>query len=95
MAKLRNLKRDVDYLVSEIISDCYTCLVIHPEEKQDEIFGVISEVVDLRNSLIERANHPAEKHNARLVKKHYMQIRIDMFMQIEALFIKLSDILKK
>lgn len=95
MAKVRNLKRDIDYLVSEIISDCYTCLAIGHSEKTDEVFEVIAGAVEMRNNLFERANHPAEKNNRRLVKKHYAQLRLDMFMTVDALFVKLSEACKK
>lgn len=95
MAKIKNLKRDIDYLVSEIISDCYTCLAIGHSQKSDEVFEVIAGAVEMRNNLFDRVNHPAEKHNPRLVKKHYAQIRLDMFLAVDELFIKLSDACKK
>ena len=44
--------------------------------------------------MIHRANHPADKQNKSLVKKHYAQMRRDMMTRIDALFGKLSDICK-
>ena len=44
--------------------------------------------------MIQRSNHPADKQNKSLVKKHYAQMRRDMMTRIDALFGKLSDICK-
>ena len=54
----------------------------------------LREAVDFRNEMIQRANHPADKQNKSLVKKHYAQMRRDMMTRIDALFGKLSDICK-
>ena len=90
MASLRGIKNDSDYLVSEVISDCY----FNDQSKREGIVAVIEEAVDFRNEMIQRANHPADKQNKSLVKKHYAQMRRDMMTRIDALFGKLSDICK-
>jgi hypothetical protein len=90
MASLRMLKKDVDYLVEEVVTDAYLSLYFHPE-RRDEVVKIMEDVVSLRNSLIDRANRPAEKHNASLVRKHYAQLRRDMFEGVDALFVRLSD----
>ena len=94
MASLRGIKNDIDYLVSEVISDCYMALYFNDQSKREGIVAVIEEAVDFRNEMIQRANHPADKKNKSLVKKHYAQMRRDMMTRIDALFGKLSDICK-
>ncbi len=94
MASLRKLKKEIDYLVSEVISDAYTCLVIHPSKNRDEVISIIEEAVNVRNTLIDQVNHPDEKHNPRLIKKYYQTLRTKMFDEIDALFQKLSDLCK-
>ena len=94
MASLRGIKNDIDYLVSEVISDCYMALYFNDQSKREGIVAVIEEAVDFRNEMIQRANNPADKQNKSLVKKHYAQMRRDMMTRIDALFGKLSDICK-
>jgi hypothetical protein len=84
------LKKDIDYLVDEVVTDAYLSLYFHPERK-DEIVKIMEDVVTLRNSLIDKANHPVEKHNPSLVRKHYGQLRRDMFTGIDSLFVRLSE----
>jgi hypothetical protein len=84
------LKKDIDYLVDEVVTDAYLSLYFHPE-RRDEIVKIMEDVVALRNTLIDAANHPAEKHNPSLVSKHYAQVRRDMFGGIDSLFVRLSE----
>ncbi|MCD8173319.1 MAG: hypothetical protein LUD76_07675 [Alistipes sp.] len=91
MASLRKLKRDVDYVVTEILSDCYLTIEFHPEKK-DEVVAIMEKAVQLRNNLFQRANNPVEKNNASLVRKHYRQVWLDLFNEADELFSSLSAI---
>ena len=93
MASIRSIKKDIDYLVSEVISDCYLTIYFHPEKKQ-EVVSVMEEAVELRNSLFAQVK-PKEKHNPSLVKKHYAQMRRDLMTKVDGLFVKLSGISSK
>lgn len=94
MANLRTIKKDIDYLVNEVIYDCYMALYFH-ENKNEEIIGVMRDAADLRNELYEMVNNPAEKRNRSLVKKHYAFVRTEMYSRIEGLFDKLSRIVNE
>lgn len=94
MASIRRLKKDVDYLVSEVVSDCCTSILINKNIKKEDVLSIIEEAIDLRNSLFDRINNPAEKDNKQLVKKHYYLIRENLFDSIDSFFVKLSDICK-
>ncbi len=94
MASVRMIKKDIDYLVSEVISDCYMTLYFHPG-KRDGVLAVMQQAVDLRNKLISAANNPAEKNNPSLVKKHYAHIRRELMQTIDELFSKLSEVCKQ
>ena len=93
MASIRGIKNEIDYLVSEVISDGYMALYFNVE-KRDAIVSVIEEAVAMRNNLYEKVNNPADKQNKSLVRKHYAQIRRDMISGTDDLFRKLSDICK-
>lgn len=94
MANKRDLKKDIDYLVYEVVSDCFTVMTVKPDEKGDEIAAIISDAVKLRNDLFARVNHPDGKENPSLVKKYYTAIRIDLIKGIDSLFERISDIAK-
>ena len=94
MASLRRVKKDIDYLVSEVVYDCYLALYFH-SERRDAIVAVMEEAVDTRNEFYEMANHPAEKHNKSLVKKHYAFLGNELMERIDGLFDKLSKVVNE
>lgn len=93
MANLRTLKKDIDYLVEEVLADCYLAIFFHPEKK-DQILAIIQEAVDMRNDLFHRVNNPPEKLNTHLNRKHYGLVRREMLQKIDKLFSDLSSVSK-
>lgn len=91
MANLRGIKKDIDYLVNEVVYDCYLALHFHGD-KSEAIIGVMQDAVEFRNEMYKMVNNPAEKKNPSLVKKHYAFIRTEMIDKIEGLFDKLSKV---
>ncbi len=91
MANLRTIKKDIDYLVNEVVYDCYLSLCFH-NDKRDQIVDVMQEAVDFRNNLFEMVNNPADKHNKSLVKKHFAFVRAQMLEKTDELFETLSAV---
>ena len=86
MANLRDLKKEIDYRLEEIVFDCDMAICFQPS-KQEEAVGV-------RNALYVKVNNPAEPHNRSLVRKHYAALRSEMVAAYGELFEKLSAINK-
>ena len=93
MASVKSIKKDIDYLVSEVISDSYLTIYFHPEKKEKAV-EVMEAAVALRNQLVVKANNPAEKNNPHLVKRHYGQLRRELLEGVDGLFQKISEICK-
>lgn len=93
MASVRRLKKDVDYLVSEVVADCYTFAYFHPE-KQANVVDIINEAITLRNELYTRANNPDGKDNKKIVKAYYKAIWKELFEKVDGMFRKVSELSK-
>lgn len=91
MANLRQLKKEIDYILEEVVFDCDMAMCFQPS-KEKEIFEVMQEAVAVRNNLYAKAMNPAEPHNCSLVRKHYAALRAEMNDAFGALFEKLSAI---
>ena len=91
MANLRDLKKEIDYRLEEVVFDCDMAMCFQPS-KEKEIFEVMQEAVAVRNNLYAKAMNPAEPHNRSLVRKHYAALRAEMNDAFGALFEKLSAI---
>ncbi|MEG0602152.1 MAG: hypothetical protein RR980_05150 [Mucinivorans sp.] len=92
MAKLRTIKKDIAYLTGEVISNSYLALYFQGQGSEDKLTAIINQAIELHNSLIERANHPTEKKNARLVRKHYASLRSELASGVDGLFGEISTI---
>ena len=95
MASIRELKKDIDYLVYELISDCFTAMSVQSEKRSEELAKVVGDAVELRNNLFSRAKHIDGRENKRMVKDHYKNLRKDLVEGIDKLFDRLSKVNKK
>jgi hypothetical protein len=95
MASIKVLKKDIDYLIFEVISDCFVYAGLHPDNKTDEVSGIISGAVTLRNDLIARVNNPEGKDDPKVLKAHYKAVNTDLVAGVDKLFDQLSSLSKK
>lgn len=91
MASLRDLKKEIDYRLEELVFDCDMAICFQPS-KEKEIFDLMKAGVDLRNALYTKVSNPAEPHNRSLVRKHYAALRAEMDASFGELFEKLSEL---
>lgn len=90
MASLRDLKKDIDYMMYEVISDCFVYQGVHPDHKTEELQAIINDAVSLRNDLIARVNNPDGKDNPKIVKAYYQTVKKDLAVGADKLFSRLS-----
>lgn len=95
MASIRELKKDIDFLVFEVISDCFAYSSIHPDNKSDELSAIISDAVNFRNDLIARVNNPDGKDNPKILKAYYKTLEKDLLTGVDKLFDRLSALSTK
>ena len=88
MAKIRDLKNEVNYLIYEIIADCNTYMALHPENR-DKTMELVEEAVVLRNRLIQKINHP-EKVSSLYFKK----LKKELLEEADKIFEKLRKLIK-
>ncbi len=92
MASIRNLKKFVSYQTNELLDDCRLTLWFNPTAPQEKIIDIMIKGVDLHNELFDMINHPAEKHNRKLLKKHYQQVVAKQYAELDKLFEELSGV---
>jgi hypothetical protein len=95
MASVRELKKDIDFLIYEVISDCFVFSGLHPDTKADELSAIISDAIDFRNDLIARVNNPDGKDNPKIIKAYYKLLEKDLLTGVDKLFNRLSEMTKK
>ncbi len=95
MASVRELKKDIDYLVFEVISDCFVFSGVNPDNKSEELTVLISDAVNFRNDLIARVNNPDGKDNPKIIKAYYKAVQKDLLVGVDKLFTRLSELTAK
>lgn len=93
MASIRNIKKDIDYLVNEVVSDSFLCLQISTGKKKDEIIEVINQIAEKRNDLLSKINS-APKNNKE-TKAYFKTINNELIENIDGAFEKLSKLIEK
>jgi hypothetical protein len=66
MANIRNLKKDINYVTSELVVECFTYNFLFPEKSQDELAAIISDSVNMKAALIQQINVAKKGKNEEL-----------------------------
>jgi len=56
MANKRNIKKDINSVLGNVLEECYSEMLNNPGVKEKEINDIIDDAVDLADDLISRVN---------------------------------------
>ena len=90
MASIRRLKKDIDFFVEEVISDCCSYMYVYPNKKREEAIQIIQDAIALRNKLYGKVNNPQD--NPR--KEYYKAVNKELLEGVDALFQQISGLTK-
>ena len=90
MANLRSFKKDVIFLINEVISDCWVFMYLNREKNVDEAKKIVADAVELGDNIFEQINH-YPKDDA---KKHFKALNQKLLEGVDALFVRLSGLSK-
>ncbi|MBR5735274.1 MAG: hypothetical protein IKX60_00565 [Bacteroidales bacterium] len=103
---LRVLKKDIEFLMNDFVSDCLLYNDFSDGKKEEEVVGLIREGLALSDSLNARVNFPKKavanargvekfvRKEGKEVKAHYKDIQKDLYEGYDKLFEKLSALVK-
>lgn len=95
MASIKNLKKDIDSVMSLVISDCFMVIEQNSKVNREAVLDIISETLVEHRKLRIRAGYPDGKDNPALVKQHYKKLAADLLSTADESFKKLSAEVKK
>ena len=90
MANLRSFKKDVIFLVNEVISDCWVFMYLNRDKNVEEANKIVADAVELGDNIFEQINH-YPKDDA---KKHFKALNQKLLEGVDALFVRLSGLSK-
>ena len=88
---LRDIKKDIEYVLGAFIDDCSLFATINPKAADEDLAALFEESVNLYNDLKDKVNAKVEGGS----KAYFTLLRKEMLEKTDALYEKLSEIVKK
>lgn len=95
MATVRRLKKEIEFMSSQLIGDCIDFMETFGDKKDITVLSIIEEAVLLNNTMLDRACHADVKDDPKLVKLHYRQLKTDFIKGLDQAYGKLESMIKK
>jgi hypothetical protein len=94
MAKVKDLKREINDLTYEVVSDCFTYLLVNEKKNEEKVVKIITEAVNTRNDFIARVNR-LKKEKDTNKREGYRKIREELCSDMNKAFESLSKLSSK
>ena len=88
---LRDIKKDIDYVLSAFIEDCTVCAAVNPKSDDKVIAGLMEDAIDLYNELRDKVTAKIEGSK----KAYFNNLRKEILERTDALYTKLSEAVAK
>lgn len=95
MANIRDLKKDINNLCFEVISECVIFREYSSSLFYESLQEIIFEAVELRNNLIFRVNNPPVSEDKKALKAWYRSIVDDLYEKTITLIEELNSLPEK
>lgn len=93
MANKRELKKEIDRKSYEVVSDCMTHGLLHPEHKESSE-KIMKEALQLREDLLKRTNNYPQDTEVS-AGSYYRKIRQDLIKEAHEKLKELSKLVQK
>lgn len=95
MTTRRRLKKEIDYVISDLVLDCMTYTHLNNKPNDEDSLRIIQDTMNMRNRLREQVNHPEQKDNAQSKKSYYNQIAKTLMEGVNDGYGKLGKLIGK
>lgn len=89
MASVKNLKKDINYVLSDIIEECYLWQMLQEDDKKaDKAEKIIDEAITTFDTLIEKVNAKDVENK----KAHFKAVSSDLEKSSKELLAKIAKL---
>ncbi len=86
MASIKNLKKDINYVLGDIIEECYAWELMNPTEDKKKSEAVIDEAIVTFDALIDKIN----TKNIENKKAHFKGLQAELMSSANSLLEKVN-----
>ena len=87
---LRDVKKDIEYVLSAFVDDCYFLATCNPSVSDEGLSNLLDEAVELFNDPKDKVTVKPEGSK----KAYFNGLRKELLEKTDALYTKLSDVVK-
>lgn len=95
MASVKELKKDIDALMTLVLTDCFSVLEYNNKVNGEAVLAIAGDVISTHRALRIRAKHPDGKDNPKIVRSYYNVLIADALKEADAALERLSAEVKK
>ena len=88
MASIKNLKKDINYVLSDIIEECYVWQLVNSDKKANKAEKIIDEAIAVFDNLVAKINTKKVENK----KKHFAAINKELEKKASGLLAKLDKL---
>ncbi|WP_299162103.1 hypothetical protein [uncultured Tenacibaculum sp.] len=88
MASIKNLKKDINYTLGDIISICQVYAQLNPEADREKANAIVDEVIETFDGLIAKVN----AKNVENKKAHFKAVNADLEAKANALLEQVNNL---
>lgn len=92
MTSRRRLKKEIDYVVSDLILDCFTYTNLYQKPNDAEAMEIVQGTLIMRDELRDLANHPEKRAESESVKSFYDNIAATLIGGVDEGYTKLGKL---
>ncbi|MCB2195210.1 MAG: hypothetical protein KQH79_05085 [Bacteroidetes bacterium] len=76
MASCRDIKKDINFLANQMLTECFSFMEYSPVNNQENVLDILHDVEQLRRNLLYKVNNPPENGS---LKEYYRIIIEEMY----------------
>ena len=88
MASIKNLKKDINYTLGDIIEECYVAQMLNPKNDAKKTEAIIDEAIEVFDGLIEKLNAKKVENK----KVHFKAIGVELETKANELVAKINKL---
>ncbi len=92
MASKKNLKKDIVFLVDEVLGTCLMRKELENNKHQEEIDNMIAEMLIFREDIIDKVNNPRLTDADKNLRTYYRSVYQELIRKINESFDKLNSL---
>jgi len=78
MSSIKELKKDIHYVTTELVIECMIVDAVHAGTHESKLSGLVSKLIDKRMEFFDRINAFRKMKKEQDAAKYFGQIRLDL-----------------